>query len=148
LRQLWGDGPWRNWCRALAANKPFLVDGNSVVVQMVARGEAWVGFTDSDDIAGAQREGLPVAPLPVTDQTLFVFNTVGVIRDCPHPDAAERLYEFLSNPKVSEKLVELRALEAAALPPAQAASGIKVDWDQLLQDLDTVTAETKDIFLR
>jgi len=148
LRQHWGDGAWQNWCRALAANKPFLVDGNSVVVKMVSRGEAWFGFTDSDDIAGAQREGFPVAPLPVTDETLFIPNTVGVIRNCPHPAAAERLYEYLSNAKVSEKLVEARALEGAALDPATAARGLTVDWEQLLRDLDAVTGETKEIFLR
>jgi iron(III) transport system substrate-binding protein len=148
LRQHWGDAAWQNWCRALAANKPFLVDGNSVVVKMVSRGEAWFGFTDSDDIAGAQREGFPVAPLPVTDETLFVPNTVGVIRNCPHPDAAEQLYEFISNPKVSKKLVELHALEGASLDPATQARGLSVDWDQLLRDLDTVTTETEQIFLR
>jgi iron(III) transport system substrate-binding protein len=148
LRQRWGPAAWENWCRALAANKPFLVDGNSVVVKMVERGEALWGFTDSDDIAGAQREGFPVAALPATDETLFVPNTVGVIRDCPHPEAAERLYEFISDPKVSAKLVELRALEGVTLDPATAATGLKVDWDALLRDLDAATEKTKEIFLR
>ena len=50
LKQLWGEERWLAWCRALAANKPFIVDGNSVVVKQVARGEAWIGLTDSDDI--------------------------------------------------------------------------------------------------
>ena len=148
LRQLWGDEAWQKWCRALAANQPFLVDGNSVVVKQVSRGEAWFGFTDSDDIAGAQREGFPVAPLPVTEETLFVPNTVGVIRDGPHPMEAQRLFEFLSDPKVSQKLVELRALEGATLEPARAATGLKVDWDKLLRDLDSATEETRQIFLR
>jgi iron(III) transport system substrate-binding protein len=148
LRQLWGDEAWQKWCRALAANQPFLVDGNSVVVKQVARGEAWFGFTDSDDIAGAQREGFPVAAQPVTEETLFVPNTAGVIRNCPHPAAAQRLFEFLSDPNVSQKLVELRALEGATLDPARAATGLKVDWDPLLRDLDAATEETKQIFLR
>src|SRR4029079_12605117 len=30
LRQRWGPEAWQTWCQALAANKPFLVDGNSV----------------------------------------------------------------------------------------------------------------------
>ncbi len=148
LRQHWGAAAWENWCRALAANKPFLVDGNSVVVKMVSQGEASWGFSDSDDIAGAQREGFPVAALPTTDETLFIPNTVGVIRDCPHPEAAERLYEFISDPKVSAKLVELRALEGVTLDPATAATGLQVNWEKLLQDLDAVTEKTKEIFLR
>jgi iron(III) transport system substrate-binding protein len=148
LRQYWGPAAWENWCRALTANKPFLVDGNSVVVKMVSRGEAWWGFTDSDDIAGAQREGFPVAALPTTDETLFIPNTVAVIRNCPHPGAAERLYEYISDPKVSARLVELHALEGATLPPATAAAGLQVNWEALLQNLDGVTDKTKEIFLR
>jgi iron(III) transport system substrate-binding protein len=148
LRQFWGAERWENWCRALASNKPFLVDGNSVVVKMVSRGEAAWGFTDSDDIAGAQREGFPVAPVATTDETLFVPNTVGVIRNCPHPDAAEHLYEYISDPKVSAKLVELRALEGATLEPAAAATGLSVNWEELLKNLEAVTDQTKQIFLR
>jgi len=148
LRQAWGDQAWQQWCRTLVANQPFLMDGNSVVVKQVARGEAWFGFTDSDDIAGSIREGFPVEPLPTTEETLFVPNTVGVIRDGPHPDAAQRLFEFLSDPKVSQKLVELKALEGATLDPKLAATGLKVDWDALLRDLDTATEEMNKIFLR
>src|SRR5262245_17346420 len=65
LKQLWGEERWLAWCRALAANKPFMVDGNSVVVKFVGRGEALIGLTDSDDIAAAQREGSPIAALPL-----------------------------------------------------------------------------------
>jgi iron(III) transport system substrate-binding protein len=148
LRQHWGDASWRNWCQALLANKPFLVDGNSVVVKFVERGEAWIGFTDSDDIAAAQREGFPVQALPVTEETLFIPNTVGVIRNCPHPAAAQRLYEYLSKPEVSQRLVELRALEGATLDPATAASSLTVDWNALLKNLNAVTTETKEMFLR
>jgi iron(III) transport system substrate-binding protein len=139
---------WRNWCRALTANKPFLVDGNSVVVKLVERGEAWIGFTDSDDVAAAQREGFPVQALPVTEETLFIPNTVAVIRNCPHPAAAQRLCEYLSKPEVSQRLADWRALEGATLAPATAASGLTVDWNELLQNLDSVTTETKEIFLR
>jgi iron(III) transport system substrate-binding protein len=148
LRQHWGDAAWQTWCRALVANQSMLVDGNSVVVKQVARGEAWFGFTDSDDIAGAIREGFQVAPLPETEETLFVPNTVGVIRNAPHPEAAQRLFEFISDPKVSQKLVELGALEGATLDPARAATGLQVDWDALLRDLGTATEEMKQIFLR
>jgi iron(III) transport system substrate-binding protein len=148
LRQHWGDAAWQNWCRALTANKPFLVDGNSVVVKQVERGEAWIGFTDSDDIAAAQREGFPVQALPATEETLFIPNTVGVIRNCPHPEAAQRLYEYLSKPEVSQRLADVRALEGATLDPATAATGLTVDWNGLLTNLDAVTTETKEIFLR
>src|SRR6266498_2851295 len=92
LRQRWGDERWQNWCRALAANKPFLVDGNSVSAKLVAKGEAWVGLADSDDIAAEQREGAPIIPLPLTEEPLLIPNTVAVVRGARHQQAAEKLY--------------------------------------------------------
>ncbi|HWY73985.1 MAG TPA: extracellular solute-binding protein, partial [Verrucomicrobiae bacterium] len=97
LRQLWGDERWQAWCRALTANKAMLVDGNSVVVKLVGNGEATLGFTDSDDIAGAQREGLPVAALPMNDETLLVHNSAGILRGAQHPAEAQKLFEYLQS---------------------------------------------------
>ena len=95
LRQHWGPERWLAWCQALAANQPFLVDGNSVVVKLVGRGEAWIGLTDSDDIAAGQREGSPVTALPVDAGTLYIPNALGRIRYAPH-GAGSRLARCLS----------------------------------------------------
>ena len=147
LRQQWGEARWQAWCRALAANKPYLVDGNSVVVKLVGSGEALVGLTDSDDIADGQREGLPIAPLPMTDDTLLIPNTVAVLRDAPHAGAAQRLFDYLQRPATRAALVAAKALEAEASPPA-AKAGLHPRWDDLLRDLETGTATLKEIFLR
>jgi iron(III) transport system substrate-binding protein len=148
LRQRWGDAAWQTWCRALVANQPKIVDGNSVAVKLVGRGEAWIGFTDSDDIAAEQRDGAPVVALPVCEETLFLPNTAGVVRGAPHPAEAERFFEYLQNPAVSQKLVDAHALEGATLDPARPEPGLKVDWDGLLRDLDAATREMEQIFLR
>lgn len=147
LRQGWGATVWESWCRALAANKPFLVDGNSVVVKTVGRGDAWVGLTDSDDIAAGQAEGLPIAALPMTEETLLIPNTVGVVRGALHPEAAQRLYEFLQEPKVVRQLIAAHALEGASASEAS-VSTLKVKWDNLLRDLGSTTAKLNEIFLR
>ncbi len=68
------------WCRGLNSNKPFLVDGNSAVVKQVARGEAWIGLTDSDDIAAEQSEGSPVIAMPMTEETLLIPNTMAILQ--------------------------------------------------------------------
>jgi len=147
LRQHWGDAVWEAWCRALAANKPFLVDGNSVVVKTVGRGDAWIGLTDSDDIAAGQAEGLPIAPLPMTEETLLIPNTVGVVRGAPHPGPAQRLYDFLQRPEIVRQLVAGRALEGASANEV-AVPTLKVNWDALLRDLESTTAKLNRIFLR
>lgn len=146
LKQLWGEERWLAWCRGLAANKPFVVDGNSVVVKFVGRGEAWVGLTDSDDIAAGQRNGLPVAALPLDAESLLIPNTVAVIRRAPHPDAAQKLFEYLQRGEVAEALVRAGALESAALP--QHAETLRPDWAGLLRDLEITTRQLNEIFLR
>ncbi len=147
LRQFWGDERWRGWCRAFAANKPLLVDGNSVAVKLVANGEAWIGLTDSDDIAAEQREGAPIAPLPLTDESLLIPNTLALVRGAPHGQAAECVYAYLQRSDVEKKLVAAQAFEAESAQRATVAT-LKPDWSQLLADLDAGTASLKEIFLR
>ncbi len=146
LKQLWGEAAWLAWCRALAANKPFIVDGNSVVVKQVARGEAWIGLTDSDDVFAGQREGSPLAMLPITDEQLLIPNTVGVIRNAPHPESAQKLFDYLQRREVAEKLVQANALENAT--SGTDGTTIKPDWEILLRDLETTTKQLNEIFLR
>ena len=147
LRQFWGEQKWESWCRALAANKPFLVDGNSVVAKMVGSGEAWIGLTDSDDIAAEQRDGRPIVPLPMNEETRLIPNTVAVIRFAAHETAAERLFEYLHRPQVVQKLVALNALEGESAS-AISTPTLKVNWDALLHDLDATTKKLNEIFLR
>ena len=147
LRQHWGDTEWEAWCRALAGNRPLLVDGNSVVVKMVAQGEAWIGLTDSDDVADGQREGLPVSMMPITGETLLIPNTVAIVRDGPHPEQAQRLFLFLQRGDIVQRLVAAKALEGVAATDVQVAT-LTVDWGRLLRDLDSATTTLNRIFLR
>jgi iron(III) transport system substrate-binding protein len=146
LKQLWGEERWLAWCRALAANKPFVVDGNSVVVKFVVRGEAWIGLTDSDDIAAAQREGSPIVALPLTDESLLIPNTVALIRGPSHPESAQRLFAYLQRREIVDKLVQANALESATA--ATETNTLKPDWDALLRELETTTKQLNAIFLR
>ncbi|MCP5520180.1 MAG: ABC transporter substrate-binding protein [Verrucomicrobiales bacterium] len=147
LRQHWGDEPWTAWCRGLRANDAFIVDGNSVVARMVARGEAWIGLTDSDDFQVVAGEHATVAELPLNDESLLIPNTVGIVRNGPHPDAARRLAEYLSGPNVARALVEAGALEGADLDNAP-ARGLQPDWAELLANLEDTTRRLSGLFVR
>lgn len=147
LRQHWGDATWEAWCRALAANKPFLVDGNSEVVKAVARGQAQAGLTDSDDIADGQREGLPVAALPITPETLLIPNTVAIIHAAPHPAAAQQLFEYLQSPAALQQLIAAKALEGPSTA-ALAPQTLRVDWPVVLKEMTSTTAELNQVFLK
>ena len=147
LRQHWGAEAWERWCRALQANHLLLVDGNSVVVRLVGKGDAAIGLTDSDDIAAGQREGYPIIALPMNDETLLIPNTVAVVRGSPRPAAAQKFFDFMQQPRTLEKLVSANALEGAA-PHQVPTQTLRPDWDALLRDLEPGTVKLKEIFLR
>lgn len=148
LRQVWGDELWQAWCRGLLANGARIVDGNSTVVRMVGRGEAWIGLTDTDDVEAGQREGLPVTRGPDLPGTLlFIPNTVGMVRGAPHPENAQRFADYLQQPDTVQRLLAAGAIQYAQVP-LQGEAGLQPDWEQLLEDLDSTTATLNELFLR
>ena len=56
-----GDEKADDFFRRLKANGVRIVDGNSVVRDMVVRGEVKVGLTDTDDVNVAIEDGQPIA---------------------------------------------------------------------------------------
>jgi iron(III) transport system substrate-binding protein len=146
LRQRWGESVWENYCRALRANDALLVDGNSVVVKLVGRGEALVGLTDSDDIFSGQREGLPIVAVDLGSDGLFIANTVCVIRNMPHPEQAEKLLAFLTHPETAKKLVQVGAL--LGVEKSETNAPMEPDWNGILQQMEPALNRLKEIFLR
>ena len=66
-----------------------IVDGNSVVRDMVVRGEVKLGLTDTDDVNVALEDGQPIAMvLPDADGmgVPVMPNMVSLVRGAPHPD--------------------------------------------------------------
>ena len=61
LYALAGDEKMDDFFRRLKANGVRIVDGNSVVRDLVARGDAKVGLTDTDDVNVAVENGQPIA---------------------------------------------------------------------------------------
>ncbi|TWT38590.1 extracellular solute-binding protein [Blastopirellula retiformator] len=97
--------------------------GNKQVAVAVGSGQIAFGWTDTDDAKGELRSGAPVA-IVYPDQaegelgTLFIPNTLAILRGCPHPEAARKLVDFLLQPQVETAL--------AAGPSAQIPLNAKV----------------------
>jgi iron(III) transport system substrate-binding protein len=138
-----GQSGWENWCRALAANKPLVVDGNSVVVKMVGKGEAIVGLTDSDDVINGQREGLPVDSVLLQKDGFKIPNSAAVISNAPHALAAQKLIDYLQSPEV---LTDLR--KAGAIEPDNSTPKTSVNWNDLLTTQNQNLEFLKGLFLR
>lgn len=112
LRQKWGDAKWKSWCEGLVANKPFVVDGNSLVVKLVGAGEAWIGLTDSDDFEAGRRNNLPIAVPFFSDEMLWIPNSIGVVKGAPHPQEAVEFLNFVKSPETMQALMEVKALDS------------------------------------
>src|SRR5205823_1551365 len=68
-------------------------------------------LTDTDDAMGEIDAGSPVAivyPDRQTDQlgTLFIPNTLALIKDAPHPETATRLADMILSPEVEASLAD------------------------------------------
>jgi iron(III) transport system substrate-binding protein len=98
------------------ANDVQLLGGNAQVMHAVADGRVAFGLTDSDDFNVAREGGRPVAAVyPDQDGvgTLVIPNTIAILKDAPHPEAARRLVDWCLRPEIE---AELAASRSAQIP--------------------------------
>ncbi len=106
----WGPERGRAFFRDLRDRGLRIVDGNSVVRDLVAGGQLIMGLTDTDDACGAKSKGAPVS-LVFLDQeegglgTLIIPNTVALIDRAPHPEEAKRFIDYLLSIDVENDLI-------------------------------------------
>jgi len=111
LYAAWGPERAQAFFRKVQAGGIRIAAGNGAVRDLVASGEAFWGLTDTDDIAGAVARGRPVAAV-FPDQgadglgTLVIPNTVALVAGAPHPEAAQRLIDYLLSPEVERRLID------------------------------------------
>jgi iron(III) transport system substrate-binding protein len=87
-----------------------VVDGNSVVRDLVADGQIAYGLTDTDDACGAMENGKNVTII-IPDQgvdemgTLVIPNTVALIAGAPRPVEAKIFMDYLLDRKQESAMV-------------------------------------------
>jgi iron(III) transport system substrate-binding protein len=109
-----GDEKMDAFFRRLKANAVRVVDGNSVVRDLVARGEIKVGLTDTDDVNVAIEDGQPVElVLPDRDGlgVPVMPNMVSLIANAPHPQEARQLIDYLLSTDVERQLAQSDAVQ-------------------------------------
>ncbi len=100
----WGDEKAREFYRGLKANGVQVLSGNKQVATAAGSGQIAFGLTDTDDAMGEVEAGSPVAivyPDRKPDElgTLFIPNTLVIIKGGPHPEAARRWRITCSAPR-------------------------------------------------
>ena len=114
LYALVGDEKMDDFFRRLKANGVRIVDGNSVVRDMVARGEVKVGLTDTDDVNVAIEDHQPIAMM-LPDKTGIgvpvMPNMVSLVANAPHMDEGQKLIDYLLSPDVERQLAQSDAVQ-------------------------------------
>jgi iron(III) transport system substrate-binding protein len=154
--------------RDLAAHGVQIVPGNKQAAQAVSQGEAAIGLTDTDDAIGEVANKQPVAIVfPDREKnerhprlgTLFIPNTVALVKNCPNPDGGRKLIDFLLSAEIEARLAEneshqipLNPEVKASLPPEILTPGdlhpMQVDFEKAADLWQHSQAFLKDLFAR
>jgi len=127
----WGADDARQFFLDVKENRVQIVAGNKQVALMVGDGQLAFGLTDTDDAIAEVDKAMPVAII-YPDQgdgqlgTLFIPNTLGIIKGCPHPQAARRLVDYVLSPKVEAELAGGLSAQVPLHSNVDVASRLKI----------------------
>jgi len=156
----WGEDEAEEFFRKLKANDAKILSGNKQVALSVAAGQLAFGLTDTDDAIIELEKGQPVA-IVYPDQgdeglgTLFIPNTLAIIKGCPNPDEARRLVDYLLAPPVEAKLAAGSSAQVPLNPQVQAdvrvqtprtVKAMQVDFQSAAACWDTARRFLRDEF--
>ena len=151
LYALAGDDKMDDFFRRLKANGVRIVEGNSVVRDLVARGEVKTGLTDTDDVNVAIENGQPVGMvLPDRDGlgVPVMPNMVSLIAGAPHPDEARKLIDYLLSADVERQLAQSEAVQIPLhagvpgpknIPAIETFKPMTLDYAKAASRVDDVT---------
>jgi iron(III) transport system substrate-binding protein len=114
LYALAGDEKMDDFFRRLKVNGVRIVDGNSVVRDLVARGDVKAGLTDTDDVNVAVENGQPIAMVLPDRNGLGVPvmpNMVSLIANAPHAEEGRQLIDYLLSADVERQLAQSEAVQ-------------------------------------
>ncbi|HEY3244484.1 MAG TPA: extracellular solute-binding protein [Phycisphaerae bacterium] len=153
----WGESQTRDFLTALHAHHATIVDGNSAAVREVIHGQAHFCLTDTDDVWEAQKDGasLELRYIDLGDGgTLLIPTSMGVIRGCPHRDAARKLVEFLASAETERLLFHSASRNIPVRPALRRELGAElppethVPYDKIAEQMEAAARLTREILLR
>jgi iron(III) transport system substrate-binding protein len=119
----------REFYRGLKANGVHIVAGNKDAAVGVGEGRFAVGMTDTDDAIAEVKAGQPVVIVYPDREghkdyprlgTLYLPNTLAILRGSPNPEAARQLVTYLLRPEVEKRLAESASHQIPVNPEAKA----------------------------
>ncbi len=152
-----GDEKADEFFRKLKANGVKIVPGNSVVRDLVAKGEAKMGLTDTDDVNVALEDKQPVAMvLPDRDGmgAALMPNMVSLIAGAPHAEAGKKLIDYLLSAEVEKALARSEAVQIPLragvegpknIPPINSFKPMTLDYGKAANRVEDVVKRLRPI---
>lgn len=155
-----GQEKAKDFLKALKANDVVIVDGNSVVRDLVVEGRLPIGITDTDDVNVAIQSGKPVKmiyPDKAGVGTLLIPNTVALIKNAPNPEQGKKFIDYLLSKETESRLsfsesANIPVRDGVKTPPhVPAYSSIKamaVDYYQVADTMPAAARFCQTVFVR
>ncbi|MCA9123397.1 MAG: extracellular solute-binding protein [Planctomycetales bacterium] len=160
LFSIWGDERATAFFRAIRENAE-VMSGNKQVAAAVGRGQLAFGITDTDDAIIEIDNGMPVE-IVFPDQaegelgSLFIPNSLCILKDCQNPVNARRLVDYLLSPEIEERLatgssaqfpVNEQVTTRSRASPNQPVRWMKVDFEAAADSWAVASSVLRDLFV-
>ncbi len=154
------------WKRVQAAGEVgdiAIVTSNGELMRRVSSGALAWGWTDTDDFNVARENGHPVAiiyPDQGSDDmgALLIPNTVCILADAPHPDAARQFVNWVLRPEIEKRLAFSRSAQIPVRGnvehpeyvrlPGLDFRAMEIDYADIGRALEARGEELRDLFVR
>jgi iron(III) transport system substrate-binding protein len=156
-----GSDKGRDYYTRLRQNGVQIAPGNKQVAEWVAAGrtpggqKVTVGVTDTDDALEEIEAGHPVAMLfpdrdrPKTDKmgTLFIPNSLCILKGCPNPAGARKLVDYLLSPEVEGRLAESAGHQIPMNPEVKAKLPSQMETPATVKVMDVDFEKAADLWI-
>lgn len=160
LFEVLGPDRAQKFYRDLKANGVQVAPGNKQVAEWVGQGHtklgqpAAVGITDTDDALEEIEAGRPVALIfpdrdwPRSDRmgTLFIPNTLAILKGSPNPEGARQLVDYLLSPEVEGQLAESASHQIPLNPTVKAKLPAVLETPATVKTMDVNFDKAADLW--
>ncbi len=154
---------WERVQSAGQAGDIAIVTSNGEVMRKVSSGVLAWGWTDTDDFNVARENGYPVAVVypdqaPDGMGTFLIPNTLCILADAPHPDAARRFVDWVLRRETEQRLAASRSAQIpvrAGIPhpehvrmPGADFRAMRADYGAIGRRIEERGEELRRLFVR
>lgn len=157
-----GDEAAKRLLLDMKANGVRVFAGNKQVAQAVASGSIAVGLTDTDDAIIELEAGRPVAIVYPDQQpdgmgTLFIPNTLAIIKGSPNPAEARKLIDYLLTPEIEIALsrgasaqipLNVKVNVPLRVETPRTIKSMEIDFEEAVRKWDSAAQFVRDEFAR